>query len=242
MFFSPTFLMKHGVSFDTIWTGIAAGIIDAETEHGIVCRMILDVHKPAGPGPAGELIELAARCDRELLIGIGGDAGELGVDLPGLATPFARARRLGFHTTMHLGEEGPASDIGVGLHHIGVERIDHGFSLLHDSALLDEVVERQVPVTCCPTSNHSIGLVDSIAQHPIMTMYDAGVLVTVNSDNAEMFGVDVADELMVLRDAFDLSFDDVAELCMNGVDAAWVDESTRRAMRTAFEEDIAALR
>ena len=65
MFFSPTFLLRHGVAFDTIWSGIAAGIADAATDHAIVCRMILDVDKPSGAGAAAELVEAAARCDRE---------------------------------------------------------------------------------------------------------------------------------------------------------------------------------
>ena len=242
MMFSPTFLMRHGVAFAPIWQGIAAGLRDAQVSHGIVGRMILDVHKPAGPAAATELIDLAAGCDRDLLVGIGGDGGERGVDLAGFAAPFRRARALGFRTTMHLGEEGPASDIRTGLDEVGVERIDHGFSLVQDAALLAEVAERRIAVTCCPTSNRAIGLIERIEDHPILTMRDAGVLVTVNSDNAEMFGVDAADELVALRDAFALGFDDVAELCLNGVDAAWLDETDRRSMRADFAAEIAALR
>ncbi|HEX4982098.1 MAG TPA: hypothetical protein VFV63_10390 [Ilumatobacteraceae bacterium] len=71
MFFSPTFLLRHGVTFDTIWSGIAAGIEDDATDHAIVCRMILDVDKPSGPSAAVELVEAATRCDRGVLIGIG---------------------------------------------------------------------------------------------------------------------------------------------------------------------------
>lgn len=242
MFFSPTFLMRHGVAFDVIWDGIAAGIRDAQAEHGIVGRMILDVHKPAGPSAAEELIELAAGCDRELLIGIGGDAGEAGVDLTGFARPFARARRLGFRTTMHLGEEGPVSDIAIGVHELGLDRIDHGVSLLDDPDLVAEVADRRIPFTCCPTSNVAIGIVESVAQHPIRAMQAEGVLVTVNSDNAEMFGVDATDELCRLRDAFGLGFDDLAALCLAGVDAAWIDEVERTTMRSSFERRIAALR
>ena len=135
MFFSPTFVMRHGVTFATAWTGIAAGVRDARTDHGIECRMILDVDKPSGPAAADELIDLALGCDRDVLVGIGGDAGEVGVDLAAFAQPFARARRRGLRTTMHLGEEGPADDIRVGVDVVGVERIDHGFSLLDDPAL-----------------------------------------------------------------------------------------------------------
>jgi adenosine deaminase len=242
MFFSPTFLMRHGVPFPTIWDGIAAGIADAAVDHGIVCRMILDVHKPAGPAAAEELIDLAEVCDRDLLVGIGGDAGEIGVDLSGLAEPFRRARRLGFRTTMHLGEEGPAADIRTGIDVLGVERIDHGVSLLDDPALVAEVAERRIAVTACPTSNVSIGIIDAIEHHPWPRLRAAGVLVTLNSDNAEMFGVDLADELCRARDAFGLGFEALADLCLEGVDAAWVDEAERASMRSAFRQAIDDIR
>jgi adenosine deaminase len=234
MFFSPTFLMRHGVPFAAIWQGIAAGMADAATDHGIVCRMILDVHKPAGPAAAEELIDLAAGCDRDLLVGIGGDAGEHGVELAMFAEPFRRARRLGFRTTMHLGEEGPVADIRTGVDVLGVDRIDHGVSLLDDPALVAEVAARRIAVTACPTSNVAIGIVDAIEHHPWPRMRDAGVLVTLNSDNAEMFGVDLADELCRARDAFGLGFDELATLCTEGIEAAWVDDAERMAMRASF--------
>lgn len=242
MFFSPTFLMRNGVPFDAIWSGITAGIADAAVDHGIVCRMILDVHKPAGPAAAEELIDLAEACDREVLVGIGGDAGEHGVDLPAFAAPFRRARRLGLRTTMHLGEEGPVTDIRTGIDVLGVERIDHGVSLLDDPALVAEVAARRIAVTACPTSNVSIGIVDAIEHHPWPRLREAGVLVTLNSDNAEMFAVDLADELCRARDAFGLGFDDLAELCVDGIDATWVDDAERASMRAAFAAGIAAAR
>jgi adenosine deaminase len=241
MFFSPTFLMRHGVPFTTIWDGIRAGVADAAVDHDIECRMILDVHKPAGPAAATELVELASRCDRDVLIGVGGDGGEFGFDLGALAEPFAEARRRGFHTTVHVGEEGPVEDLRVAVHDLGVRRIDHGVPLLDDPALTAEVVERGIALTCCPTSNREIGLIDDIGEHPIIAMRDAGVLVTVNSDNAEMFHVDVADELCALRDAFGLDTAAVVGLCRAGVDAAWLDDDQRRAMHADFDARIAAV-
>jgi adenosine deaminase len=241
MFFSPTFLMRHGIEFPTIWAGINAGVADAATDFDIECRMILDVHKPAGPTAAIELIELAAGCERDVLVGVGGDGGEFGFDLGALAEPFAVARRLGFRATVHVGEEGPVDDLRVAVHELGVGRIDHGVPLLDDPVLTAEVVGRGIALTCCPTSNREIGLMPRIADHPIMAMRDAGVLVTVNSDNAEMFRVDVADELCSLRDAFDLDTEAIVALCRNGVDAAWVDDDQRRAMHADFETAIAAI-
>jgi adenosine deaminase len=240
MFFSPTFLMRHGVGFATIWDGIRTGVADAAVDHGIECRMILDVHKPAGPAAAMELVELASGCDRDVLIGVGGDGGEFGFDLAALAAPFAEARRRGLQTTIHVGEEGPVDDLQVAVQELGVSRIDHGVPLLDDPELTAEVIEQGIALTCCPTSNREIGLIGDISEHPIMAMREAGVLVTVNSDNAEMFRVDVADELCSLRDAFDLDARAIVGLCRAGVDAAWLDAEQRRAMHADFDRRIAA--
>jgi adenosine deaminase len=242
MFFSPTFLLRYGVPFDTIWSGIAAGIRDAETDHAVVCRMILDVDKPSGAGAAAELVDAATRCDREVLIGIGGDAGERGVDLPALAEPFRLARRLGFRTTMHLGEEGPVDDIRTGIDVVGVERVDHGFSLLDDPDLVADVARARVPFTVCPTSNRRIGLVGSVAAHPLMRMRDAGVLVTLNSDNAAMFDIDLADEYVNVRDAFGCTLHDLEDFSLAAIDASWADAATKLAMRRDFLGEMDDLR
>jgi adenosine deaminase len=242
MFFSPTFLMRHGVPFHVVWDGLRSGVRDAAADHGVECRLILDVDKPSGPGAAAELIGLAAGCDRDVLIGIGGDAGETGIDLPAFAGPFAEARRLGFRTTMHLGEEGPASDIRAGLDELGVERIDHGFSLVDDPALLARVAEERIGVTACPTSNHRIGLIEHLGDHPLLQLRDAGVLVTVNSDNAAMFDIDLADEFTNVRDAFGCSLAELEDLCLASVDACFADDATRASLRAGFVAEMERLR
>jgi adenosine deaminase len=235
---SPAFVMRHGLGFEALWTGLSAGLRDAETDHGIVGRVIVDVHKPAGAAAAAELVELASRCDRDVLIGIGGDGGEVGVDLASFAAVFGEARRRGFRTTMHLGEEGPASDIRTGLDVVGVERIDHGVSLVDDPLLLADVVANAVPITVCPTSNVSIGVVGSVAEHPVRELLAAGALVTINSDNAAMFGVDAADEMCAVRDGLGLDLAAVEALCLTGVEAAWLDDVDRRALRASFETEL----
>lgn len=241
VFFSPTFLLRHGVSFTEIWTGIERGLIDAEHDHGIEAYMILDVDKPSGTTAAEELIDLGLACG-ERLIGIGGDAGENDIDLAGFAAPFARARRHGLRTTMHLGEEGPVSDIRIGVEIVGVERIDHGVCLLDDPELVAHVVTERIPVTACPSSNVGIGRLGSIDQHPLRDMQRAGVLVTVNADNAAMFGIDLADEYLRVRDAFGLALEDMEDLSLAGVDACWLPGDDRATLRRSFEAECNRLR
>ncbi len=143
---------------------------------------------------------------------------------------------------MHVGEEGPVGDIRTAVDVLGIDRIDHGVSLVDDADLLATVVERRIPVTVCPTSNVAIGIVPDIAHHPVRRLLDAGVLVSIGSDNAEMFGVDVSDELIALRDAFGLDTTALEQLCLAGIDATWLDEPDRRALRARSASALADLR
>src|SRR5262249_6172738 len=140
MFFSPGFVLKLGIPIETVWSGIAQGVADAEVDFGITCRMILDVEKPSGPAHALEMVEFAARQDRNRLVGVGGDSVEQGIDHRAFAPAFARARQEGLRRTMHAGEDGPAENIRVALDDLGCERIDHGFRLLDDREVTRRVV------------------------------------------------------------------------------------------------------
>lgn len=242
MFFSPTFALRRGVSFATLWSGLLAGLDAAQKDFGIQCRFIMDVDKPSGPGPARELIELALKYDRDYLIGIGGDAGEAGIDLSAFVDPFDFARKNGFKTTMHLSEEGPVSDIEVGVRQIGIDRVDHGFNLLDDMDLTQEVAERQIPVTVCPTSNVEIGLLEEMSAHPAPTMRRHGVLVSINSDNAEMFRIDLADEFARVQDAFGYGLDDLEDLSLAAVESSWLDETSKNEMNDQFIAQFLELR
>ena len=145
MFFSPGFVLRLGVPIATVWTGIEAGLADAEVDLDLRCRMILDVDKPSGAAHAADMVAFAAAQDRDRLVGVGGDSTERGIDHRAFAPAFAEAARLGLRRTMHAGEDGPAANIRVCLEDLGCERIDHGFRLLDDETLTDRVVTDQVP-------------------------------------------------------------------------------------------------
>lgn len=240
-FFSPEFTMRHGLTFRSLWEGLRRAVLDARSDYGLDARLVMDVHKPGGRGPAMELIERAAACDRDLLIGVGGDGGEHGVDLRALAEPFAAARRAGLRTTLHVAEEGPAGDVAIAVRELGVERIDHGVRLLDDPELAAEVAERRIPLTVCPTSNVRIGLYRSHAEHPFPRLRTAGVLATVHADNAAMFGIDIADEYQVCVDVFGYGVTELRALCLDAVEASWADEGERARLRSEMNAAFAEL-
>src|SRR4051812_19931501 len=200
MFFSPGFVIRLGVPVETVWEGIKAGVLEARADLDISCRMILDFDKPTGPAHAMEMAAFAGSVpDRDLLIGMGADSVERGIDHSAFAAAFIEAARYGLRRTIHAGEDGPSDNIAIAVRQLGCERIDHGFRLLDDTDLTAEIVERQIPLDVCPTSNVRIAnVVASVAEHPFARQREAGVLATLNSDDPGMIGFDLADEYVAV--------------------------------------------
>ncbi len=243
MFFSPGIVMKLGVPVERVWEGLVRGVADAEADFDIRCRMILDVDKPSGPSHAMDMAEFAGRQDRDVLIGLGGDSVERGVDHRVFAPAFREARRHGLHRTLHAGEDGPADNIRIALDDLGCERIDHGFRLLDDEGLTARVVAERVPLTVCPISNVVIAnVVPDVGHHPIARQRRLGVLATVNSDDPGMTGSDVADDYQAVHEAFGWDLETMEQLSLDGIEASWAPEDEKAALRRRFHAEFDRLR
>ncbi len=243
MFFSPGFVIRLGVPVDTVWEGVRAGLLDARRDLDIGCRMVLDFDKPTGPAHALEMAAFAGAQDRDLLIGMGADSVERGIDHTAFAAAFAEAGRLGLHRTIHAGEDGPSDNIAAAVRTLGCERVDHGFRLLDDSDLTAEIADRQIPLTVCPTSNVVIAnVVPDVASHPFDRQRRAGVLVTINSDDPGMMRFDIADEYEAVAAAYSYSLEDMEDLALAGITAAWAPDDEKRTLRQRFLGEFDQLR
>lgn len=243
MFFSPGFVLKLGVPIATVWAGLAAGVTDANADLDITCRLILDVDKPSGPAHAEEMVAFAAGCDRDLLLGVGADSVERGIDHAAFAAAFEAAARAGLHRTIHAGEDGPAENIRIGVDVLGCERIDHGFRLLDDPELTARITDSGVPLTVCPTSNVTIAhVVPDLASHPFDRQRRAGVAVTLNSDDPGMMQFDLADEYREVSEAFGYDLETMEELGLAAVDASWAPPEEKTALRARFLDEFDELR
>lgn len=230
MFFSPGFHLDRGVRFDTMWSGLIAGVADGEVDHGVRTRLIMDVDKPKGIGPAMALLEAARVADRDILIGVGGDSTERGVDHHIFEPLIREAKNMGLKTCFHCGEDGPAENIAI-MVNAGLDRIDHGTHLLDLPDLVKQVVDEQIPLTSCPSSNVEIGIVDSLESHPFAQQLEAGALVTLNSDDPTFFRFDLADEYERIATTFGLDHAAMVAIRDNAIDAAWLDDSDKNALR-----------
>ena len=125
---------------------------------------------------------------------------------------------------------------------VGVERIGHGVTSVEDPALVAELAERGVVLEVSPTSNVCLGVAPSYEAHPFRRLYDAGVQVTVNSDDPPMFDTTLTREYLVLAEIFGFTVDELADLSLRAARAAFLPPDERAALVARFEDDLAALR
>jgi adenosine deaminase len=149
---------------------------------------------------------------------------------------FAKARKNGFLTFAHAGEEGPASYIWEALDLLKVSRIDHGNRCLDDNLLVDRLVSERMALTVCPLSNLSLCVIDTMADHPIPEMMKRNVLVTVNSDDPAYFGGYVNDNYRALYEALSLSDKELYLLVRNSFEASFLPENIKQEWMIKVDE------
>ena len=141
---------------------------------------------------------------------------------------YARAADEGLHRVAHAGEEGPPAYVTAALDRLGVERVDHGIRSLEDPSLVARLREEQVPLTVCPLSNVALRCVDRMAGHPLRRMLDAGLAVTVNSDDPAYFGGYLHDNVAAAARALDLTGEHLRRLAEAGFRASFLPEADKQ--------------
>jgi len=187
LFFDPQTHTERGVPMATVIRGLSRACDTARRELGVSALLILCFLRHLSEASAFETLEQALPL-REHFVGIGLDSGERGNPPEKFARVFARCRELGFRLVAHAGEEGPPAYIWSALDVLKVERIDHGVACLQDPALVRRLAAERMPLTVCPLSNVKLCVFESMADHNLGALLDAGLCVTINSDDPAYFG------------------------------------------------------
>lgn len=219
-FFDPQGHTSRGVSFDTVIGGLARAQAVAEDTLGLKSRMIMCFLRHLDEADAERTLDQALP-HKDKIVGVGLDSSEKGHPPSKFKNVFRRAREAGFKLVAHAGEEGPPEYVWQALDLLGAERIDHGIRSLEDPLLVARLVDEQIPLTVCPLSNVRLRVVDSIEQHPLPRMLEAGLLVTVNSDDPAYFGGYVDDTFAALRDRLGLTDEQRETLARNSITASF---------------------
>lgn len=211
----------------------AAG--DAE-RRGVQTGIIVTVVRERGPEEAERIISEATSSHDTRVVGIDLAGDEANYPPAMFVRAIERAREAGLGITVHAGEFTGATSIWTAIYQLGAQRIGHGIRAVEDPELLAYLREHDVTLEICPTSNLRLGLVPSLAEHPLRTMLKAGVPVTVNSDDPMLLNTDLTRELAAVQSALGLSMETVAGLMRTAARAAFLPE----AARVDLERQLAA--
>ena len=231
-----------GMSIEAYTEAIEAARVEAERDFGLVLRWIYDVPGEFGVPAADATIEYAVGHRPEGLIGFGLGGPEIGVGRAQFQPHFERARAAGLHCLPHAGETTGPQTVWDALTLLHAERIGHGTSAAQDPALLAHLAETGVPLEVCPSSNIATRAVATLEEHPIRAFRDAGVTVTVNSDDPPMFGTTLNREYEIAAHLLDLDEDGVAELARTAVRASFAPDDVGARIVAEIDAHAAASR
>ncbi|MFL5677342.1 MAG: adenosine deaminase [Chloroflexota bacterium] len=247
-FFTPTRHLAAGQDLADIVAGLEEGLAAGESETDCRVMLICDMDRAYGGRAGLELAERLTEVRRsggaQRVIGLGMDSTELGVDPAEYVDAYRTAKSSGLRLTAHQGENSGASAIRYDVEVLGVERIDHGLSILEDPSVAELLVDRGIPITVCPISNLRIAnAVARLEDHPWPQMAAAGLHLTLNSDDPAFIQSDLGEEYSELARAFDYDFDHMTGIALAGVEATWLPPTEKAALRsivTSGANEIAA--
>jgi adenosine deaminase len=239
-FFSPQAHLALGVAYATMLDGIRAGMRDAERDHRVVSRLIPAHNRELGPAKGEEFLDMVLADRPAEVIGIGLDYNELPYPPDPYAAMYARARGAGLHVTAHAGENGPAANVRTAIAALGCRRIDHGYHIVDDPQLMQLCRDDGIAFTCCPTTTLFTTPWRDLAapDHAIRRMGEFGLAIMINTDDPGMFRTDLnAEYLHVARMGF--GCDQLGAFALNGLRAAWLDDTTKTALLADWTAEIA---
>jgi len=229
VFFDPQTHTERGVSFDTVFKGIENALIDGQKKFNISYRIILCFLRHLSEDSAVNTLKQALPY-KEKIIAVGLDSSELGNPPSKFERVFSLARKEGFLTVAHAGEEGPADYIWEALNLLKVSRIDHGNRCLEDDTLVDKLCAINMPLTICPLSNLKLQVVKNLKDHPIRKLLQKGLKATIHSDDPAYFGGYMNNNYLALTEALQLTEEEVIQLTRNSFNACFVDDSEKQKM------------
>jgi adenosine deaminase len=229
-----------GLPWQAIMEGLNAGRQAARARFGVDWRWILDISRNEPETQDAVVgIALAARDQGVVALGLGGSEADFPPQL--FTESFYRAQQAGLPCIPHAGETAGPPSIWSALRQLHADRLGHGVRCIEDPDLVEHLRQRQIPLELCPTSNIRLGVYSDYAAHPFRWLWDAGLHLTVNSDDPPLFGVDLNHEYQVLVDHFGFRQPELEQISLNAVRASLLPESKKVQMEREFLDEFRKL-
>jgi len=227
---SPDHAALVGLSDEEHVDGIARGIDDARRDTGIEGRILMSAVRNFGVEQAVRVARYTAERPHPYVVGFSMAGDEAGFPAGDFAEPYAIVADAGLGCTIHAGEWAGADSVRAALE-LPITRISHGVRAIEDPAVVAELEARGIVLECCPTSNVVLGVYPSYEEHPLPTLRDAGVRVTLGSDDPPYFGASIEGEYEVCEERMGFSSEDLREITRTALDAAFCDDDLRAELR-----------
>ncbi|MGH9303220.1 MAG: adenosine deaminase family protein, partial [Acidimicrobiales bacterium] len=225
---------------------LEAGAESAEADGLSTLSFCLSLRRQQSASEAGELVDFLLENRSERLVALSIDGNEArGSNTEAFVEAFARAARAGLRRTAHAGESSGPAGVREAVELLGAERIDHGIRCEDDALLVAELADRRIPLGICPSSNVALGVVASLAEHPIDRLRRAGVPVSVNTDDPELYGIELSGEYAACAREFSWGPCELAELARTSIDSSFATEERKQTLTikldkylTSYSQDL----
>lgn len=245
-FWNPTGTAKlSGIAYPDALGGIRRGIRDAEKDFGIVGRLIPSIDREAEPREANEMVGWVTAHRAPEVVGIGIDYNE--VDRPPelFAEAYAAARRAGLKATAHAGEFGtPWTNVRTAIEVLGVSRVDHGYTTINNPEFARRCAESGIVFTVVPTNTYYLRTLARerwALDHPIRHMPGLGIRIHPNTDDPTLHKVTPSGAWQRMMTAFGFGVESLRGFMLNGLDAAWIDDTTRSRWQREWTQEFDAV-
>ena len=210
-----------GMTTKEMMEGLIEGMNDAKRDFGIEAKAISALSRRKPLEETRQFLE-DSKLFKDYIVAIGLASAEKQFPPHIFTEIFEEAGKFGFKRTAHSGEEGPPEYIWEAINFLKVDRIDHGVSAIKDPKLVQYLAEKQIPLTICPISNLKLNVVKSLEEHPIKKFIDAGVFVTINSDDPTFFSANLSENYIAVQKAFNLTKEEIVILAKNSFIASYL--------------------
>lgn len=227
---SPDHGNTIGLGAHAYLEGLAAGMEAARQKTGIESRMLITGIRHLGPESVIKTAEFAAKREHKLVTGFNLAGEERMHKVADFARAFDIVRDAGLGLTIHAGELSGAFSVRDALDHVRPSRISHGVRAIEDADLVRRLAEAGVVLEVCPGSNISLQVFPDFASHPLRALHEAGVRVTLNSDDPPFFHTSLAQEYDIASAVMGFSDDEINGMTRTAIEAAFVDEPTRKLL------------
>jgi adenosine deaminase len=207
---------------------------EASQQRDIVLRFIVDIPRTFPIEVGFAMLEGSKGVPDVVGIGLGGS--EQGFPPEPFAPLFAEARQRGLRSMPHAGEDAGPESIRGAINALKAERIMHGVRAVDDPGLLADLAHQRIPLAVCPTSNVLLGVAPSLEEHPLRRLWEAGIIVSVNTDDPGYFDCDLTGEYAIAGRLLDLDREGYGELALNSVESSFAPDGLKEQLRNEIAD------